>query len=120
CVLGTTGGEILPEPLAGRGIEGRMRSEIRVRARIAGQDGELDSLSAAGRLGFGKPVSPILSAAEKPGDHQLRMPERLLHIEIDRSIVLKLEKIGEPECQLRIASIPSSRQRRELAVGCRE
>lgn len=95
-----------------------MRSEFRIRALIARQDGKRNSVVARAGNQLVEAIGPIARAAQKTQDDELCVAKRLFDIEVDREIMLKLKNIDEPQTSCwRRQRVIGARECRQFAIG---
>ena len=112
---------VLPQPMAGLGRQRVPAGKLGIGLSSPGStaSGMLSGATGAGDLL--QPIRPVAAAAEQAQDHQARLGDHLLDIEIDRHRVAELEQVGEPQARrVRRAAGLGRGQAGELGIGRRE
>jgi len=114
-ILRAAGDQVLAQPLAVRGRDGRARGEIGVWLGVARKHAEHDAAFACHGLDLVDTVAPVGRTAQHAQHDQPCMGEGLLDVEIDRERMLQLQQVGKAEREG--CRVMGAGQRGELAVG---
>src|SRR5471030_3041645 len=99
-------GKIRPYLLQRFRRESRGGIQPRILAVVAGNDRQMDTALAGQGRQLIDAVTPVILTAEQPDQHETRLCDYLVEIEIDGKRVLQRREIGEPEARQR--AVPAS------------
>ena len=110
-------GKISVEPIKHGALHGGEAPEPWVVAAVARQERQRNAGGATGMGHLLGAIAPIVEAAEQADDDAVRIPDHLLHIEVDGHGMAELAEIGEPKRgQGAAASLPSGSGAPKVAV----
>ncbi len=84
---------------------------------VAGQQRQMDAVRVGDAGELVDAVAPVVEAAEQAHEHEARVGDHALGVDIDRIGVLELREAGEAERQRAIARLGRGGDGAEVAVG---
>ena len=108
---------VLPQPMGALGGHRAEGGELGVRLVVARKEGERSRPGPARLDELLHPVGPVAGAAQHPGDHEPRVRDHRLDVEVHRHRVGELHEVREPERGEVVAEAGArAREARELGV----